>query len=174
MEPLLGQKRIKRWIKLFFIFYCYEYCCCISIDSNSTVLSSVDWANQIIDLYCILIDFFLYDGNIASCQRVFIKSNHPRCSIKKGVLESLAKFTGKYLCRSLFFNKVACLRSGNLSKKRLLCSSVNFAKFLRTPFLQNTSGRLLLSHHKWVNGWLVIIKQFLKQFNKFSFFFFLF
>ena len=24
------------------------------------------------------------------------------------------------------------------------CSPVNFAKFLRTPFLQNTSGRLLL------------------------------
>ena len=33
-----------------------------------------------------------------------------------------------------------------LLKKRLWhrCFSVNFAKFLRTPFLQNTSGRLLL------------------------------
>ena len=29
--------------------------------------------------------------------------------------------------------------------KRENCFSVNFAKFLRTPFLQNTSGRLLLA-----------------------------
>ena len=46
----------------------------------------------------------------------------------------------------LFFNKVAGLRPATLLKKRLLhrCFLVNFAKFLRTPFLQNTSGRLLL------------------------------
>ena len=37
-------------------------------------------------------------------------------------------------------------RRATLLKKRLWhrCFSVNFAKFLRTPFLQNTSGRLLL------------------------------
>ena len=28
-------------------------------------------------------------------------------SIKQGVLKNLAKFTGKHLCQSLFFNKVA-------------------------------------------------------------------
>ena len=35
----------------------------------------------------------------------------------------------------------------NFIKKRLWhrCFPVNFAKFLRTPFLQNTSGRLLLN-----------------------------
>ena len=27
-----------------------------------------------------------------------------------------------------------------------MCFSVNFAKFQKTPFLQNTSGRLLLVH----------------------------
>ena len=31
-----------------------------------------------------------------------------------------------------------------LCKKR--CFPANFAKFVRTPFLQNTSGRLLLKH----------------------------
>ena len=38
------------------------------------------------------------------------------------------------------------LRPATLLKKRLWerCFPVNFAKFLRTPFLQNTSGRLLL------------------------------
>ena len=42
-----------------------------------------------------------------------------------------------------FFDKVA---AGTLLKKRLWqrCFPVNFVKFLRTLFLQNTSGRLLL------------------------------
>ena len=30
--------------------------------------------------------------------------------MKKAVLKNFAKFTGKHLCRSLFFNKVAGLR----------------------------------------------------------------
>ena len=66
--------------------------------------------------------------------------------MKKGVLGNFAKFTGKYLCQSFFFNKVAGLPT-TLLKKRLWhrCFPVNFAKFLRTPFLENTSGRLLLS-----------------------------
>ena len=50
-------------------------------------------------------------------------SSHRRCSVKKGVLKYFAKFTGKHLCQSFFFNNVAGLR---------------------TPFLQNTSERLLL------------------------------
>ena len=45
---------------------------------------------------------------------------------KKGVRWNFAKFTEKHLCQSLFLNKVARL-----------------AKFLRTHFLQNASGRLL-------------------------------
>ena len=55
---------------------------------------------------------------------------------KKGVLKNLAKLTGKHLCWSLFFNKVAGLRLATLLKKRLQhwCFPVNFAKFLRTPF----------------------------------------
>ena len=66
--------------------------------------------------------------------------------MKKGVHRNFAKFTGKHLCQSLFFDKVAILRPATLLKKRLWhrCFPVNFAKFLRTPFLQNTSGRLLL------------------------------
>ena len=35
------------------------------------------------------------------------KSSHRRFSIKKTVLKNTAKFTGKHLCQSLFFNKVA-------------------------------------------------------------------
>ena len=48
----------------------------------------------------------------------------------------------KHLRQSLFCNKVAAVRLATLSKKRLWhkCFSVNFAKFLETPFLRNTSG----------------------------------
>ena len=50
------------------------------------------------------------------------------------------------MCQSLFFNKDAVLRSATLLKIRLWyrCFPVNFAKFLRTPFVRNTSERLLL------------------------------
>ena len=42
--------------------------------------------------------------------------------------------TGKGLRPATLLKKILCHR----------CFPVNFAKFLRTPFLQNTSGRLLL------------------------------
>ena len=54
---------------------------------------------------------------------------------KKGVLENFAKFTGKYVCQSLFFKLQAC----NFIKKETLtqvfscefCEISNF--FYRTP-----------------------------------------
>ena len=55
--------------------------------------------------------------------------------------------------RVSFLNKVVGLRPAALSKKKLWhrCFSVNFAKSLRTPFLQNNSGRLLLTQvHEWL------------------------
>ena len=42
------------------------------------------------------------------------RSSHPDVFCKKGVLENFAKFTGKYLCQSLFLNKVAGLRPAPL------------------------------------------------------------
>ena len=43
--------------------------------------------------------------------------------MQKGVLRNFTKFTGKHLCQSFFFNKVAGL------------TPVNFGKSLRTSFL---------------------------------------
>ena len=85
------------------------------------------------------------------------KKQPPEVFYKKGVLKNFAKFTGKYLSQSLFLNKVAGLRPATLLKKRLWhrCFPVNFAKFLRAPFLQNTYGRLLLYKVKlrrWLYG----------------------
>ena len=71
--------------------------------------------------------------------KVLFRSSHRRCSIKKGVLRNFTKLTRRHLCWSLFLIKLQAL---TLLKKRL---AVNFVKFLRIPFLQNTSGRLLLA-----------------------------
>ena len=40
--------------------------------------------------------------------------------MEKGVLINFTKFTGKHLCQSLFFNKVAGLRPAFLFKKETL------------------------------------------------------
>ena len=49
------------------------------------------------------------------------RSSHRRCSVRKGVLRNFTKFTGKYLCQSLFFNKVA-------SKMRRLQDNISHEK----------------------------------------------
>ena len=48
--------------------------------------------------------------------------------------------------RNLFFDKVKLCRSATSLNTRLQrwCFLVNFAKFVRTPFSQNSTGRLLL------------------------------
>ena len=83
--------------------------------------------------------YTIYDKSKKFKLQMNYRSSHCRCSVRKGVLRNFAKFTRKPLCQSLFF-------SATLLKKRLWhrCFSANYAKFLKTPFLQNTSGRLLL------------------------------
>ena len=79
--------------------------------------------------------------NILCCpQHKSCRSSRPEVFCKKGVFKNFIKFTGTHLCQSLFFNKVAGLRPATLLKKRLCqrCFPMNFMKFLRTPFLQNT------------------------------------
>ena len=46
------------------------------------------------------------------------RSSHRNCSIKKDILRNVAKFTGKHLRQSLFFNKAAGLRSMQIYQKR--------------------------------------------------------
>ena len=86
----------------------------------------------------------MYEPNAPYCYQK--QSECPRCSVKKSALRNFANFTGKHPCQRLFFNEVVGLRPATLLKKSLWyrCFPVNFVKFLRTPFLQNTSGRLLL------------------------------
>ena len=78
-----------------------------------------------------------------------IRSSQQRCSVRIGVLRNFTKFTGKHLCQSLFFNKVAGLRPATLFKKKLWrrCFPVNSVKFLRTHFYIEPLWWLLLTNH---------------------------
>ena len=99
--------------------------------------------------------------------RTLNRSSHRRYSVKKGVLKDFVKSLGKHLRQSLSFNKVSFL------KKRFWhrCSPVNFAIFLRTHFLQKTSGRLLLPKYTirkyhfftFVHGVIFLLFLFLKS-----------
>ena len=95
------------------------------------------------------------------------RSSLPEVFCKKGVLRNFAKFTGKHLCQSLFFN--FNFINLTLLKKRLWhrCFPVNFAKFLRRPFLTEHLRWLLLERVSkilcpmWSNYVEVIRLQFL-------------
>ena len=73
---------------------------------------------------------------LKSLENVLSEAAVQRCSVKRGLLRNFAKFTGKHLCQSHFFNKVAVMRSAAFLKKRLWsrCFPVDFVKLLRTPF----------------------------------------
>ena len=60
--------------------------------------------------------------------------SRPEVFCKKGVFRNFTKFTGKHLCqRSNDCNFIK-------NRLRFSCFPLNFAKFLKTPFLQNTFG----------------------------------
>ena len=52
----------------------------------------------------------------------------PKVFCKKGVLRNFAKFTGKHLCQSLFFNKVAGMRLLLHAKKLRKMEDIRFIK----------------------------------------------
>ena len=66
---------------------------------------------------------------IKNIKTITYRSRRPEAFCKKGILENLTKFTGKHLCQSLFFNKVAGLR---------ICEIFKNAFFYRTPLVAAT------------------------------------
>ena len=83
----------------------------------------------------------------------FIKKQPLEGFSKKGVLKKFRKIHLKTPGLESYFNRVSGLRVVTLLKKRLQhrCFQINFMKFLRTPFLQNTSVICLtVSFHKEV------------------------
>ena len=68
-----------------------------------------------------------------------MRSSRPLVFCKKGVLRNFTKFTGKHLCQSLFFNKVAGLVC-NFIKKETLAQvfSCEFCEISKNTILNRT------------------------------------
>ena len=83
-----------------------------------------------------------------------IRSSHPEVFLGKGVLKIYSKFTGEHPCRSAISIKLFCnfieitFRHG--------CSPVNLQHIFRTPFLNDTSGTLLLRNVIIMNYFLLV------------------
>ena len=92
---------------------------------------------------CLWIALYTFQQHI---YQEFIISQHrsspPKVLLGKGVLKICSKFNGEYSCRNVMSIKPLCnfmeitIRHG--------CSPVKLLYIFRTPFYNNTSGRLLL------------------------------
>ena len=89
-----------------------------------------------------------YLSEISNCchHTIILQKQPPEVIRKKTCSYKFRNIHRKTTVPESLFNTVAPLRPATLLKKRLWhwCFPVNFAKFLRIPFLQNTSGWLLL------------------------------
>ena len=74
------------------------------------VLSTlISWRRRFDFVFCFpVISFITCQVRLESV--LYFRSSHQRCSMEKGALRNFAKFTGKHLCQSLFFNKVVGLQ----------------------------------------------------------------
>ena len=99
-----------------------------------------------LDVTTLKFNFFTAFFKVLQSLNSKTRSSGPEVFCKKGVLKNFTKFHKTPVPESLF-NRVAGLKSVNLLKRlRHEWFPVNSAKYLRTPFLQNTSGRLPLKN----------------------------
>ena len=130
MEPSYLVEIYTFW-KLVFVFFAHNIL--VAIVSSEW---EVNWRNRTLrgprENYFEIIDDYQYS----------LEADVRSCCTKKVFLKTSENSQEKNLCRSLSFNKVAGLWLVILSKKSLGhgCFPANFAKFLRTLFLMNTSG----------------------------------
>ena len=99
------------------------------------------------------LDVFLW--LTVKCYSEVSRSSHRSFSVRKVLLEISQNSPEKTCVRASF------LRPATLLGKRLWYRYflVNFARFLRTPFPQNTSRRLLLSFYKKILTNLMSVRQ---------------
>ena len=88
---------------------------------------------------------------ISETRLQFFHRQPPEMFYKNGVLKNFATFTGKQLCQSPF---VSC----SFIKKTLSNRALNFARFLKAPFLKNTTGWLLLFYD---SCWLYSLQMYI-------------
>ena len=111
--------------------------------------------------FCFVLKFLSFQGLVPKSG--VAKTLFWEAAIKKSVLRNFAKFTGKHLCQSLIFNKVAglrqtlewqrrlsplCLRSATLLKKKLWhrCFPVYFCEI---------SKNTVFTGHLWAPASLI-------------------
>ena len=106
-------------------FYIWKSSC-----KSSDFISYCSFRKVSLRIYKVALQrFSKFSGNL-------YRSSHREFSIKKVVRKGFAKFTEKYLCQSLFFNKTACVCPCNCFYERKRKSSSckvkslqNLAKF---------------------------------------------
>ena len=107
-----------------FMYFTLIFSECFTITSSKEALKVC--THNFIQRNVVLLVIYLFhhdsSKSLSSRQEVFCE---------KGVLRNFTKFAGKYLCQSLFFNKVAGLRPQ--AKLAFFSKVVN-------PLLQNTNG----------------------------------
>ena len=81
---------------------------------------------------------------------LWFRGSHRRCSVRKGVLRDFAKVTGKHLCQSLFFNKVAGL--AQVLEQVISCDFWEISK--NTFFTEH----IRVSASGWLYGKIMLIK----------------
>ena len=91
---------------------------------------------------CLLFGMFTIARFHCTCKIFISRSSRPEVFFKKSVFKNIANFIGKDMCRSLFSNQTVTLWKMRLQHS---CFPMNFAKFLRTAFLQNIFEWLPLS-----------------------------
>ena len=78
----------------------------------------------------------------------------------------ISQFTGKHMCQSFFFNKVASGAQKRDSGYR--CFFVNFATFLRTPFYRTPRCDCFWTEYKY-NNVKMIQRNIKRNYNKTTF-----
>ena len=88
------------------------------------------------------------------------RSSHRRCSVGEGVLRNFAKFLGKHLCQSFFFEKVAGLRKKETLTRVFSCEFCEI--FKNTFFTEHIRAALSMRKIIWLTkewSFLVASKQ---------------
>ena len=127
------------------------------IDGNTNNILTPIFKNNF-TLWHVRLNICIWKTNFFSRKQNLFRSSRLEVFCRKGALRNFAKFTGKYLClwpATLFKKRLwhsyltvnfAKFQARNFIKKETLTQvfSVNFGKFLRTPFFKEHLWWLLL------------------------------
>ena len=129
------------------------------MQANPTVIP--DSVNRFLKLYHPFIEKNSLEKHFsqAICSKyVFWLFHAPKFQIFSTKLDALINFTGKHLCRNLFFNKVLRL----LAKERLLrrCFPVSFTKYFLNAFFAKHLWVTASAKYQFLFGTLTLATMF--------------